>query len=74
MSTDIKREVKNVDRKFLTIRQTAATGILTEHHLRLLEKQGKLPGVRSGNRFLVNVPILVELLNQESLAQASGQR
>lgn len=63
-----------MDQKFLTIRQTAATGILTEHHLRLLEKQGKLPGVRSGNRFLVNVPILVELLNQESLAQASGQR
>lgn len=62
-----------MDQKFLTIRQTAATGILTEHHLRLLEKQGKLPGVRSGNRFLVNVPILVELLNQESLAQASGQ-
>lgn len=62
-----------MDRKFLTIRQTAATGILTEHHLRLLEKQGKLPGVRSGNRFLVNVPILVELLNQESLARASGQ-
>lgn len=62
-----------MDQKFLTIRQTAATGILTEHHLRLLEKQGKLPGVRSGNRFLVNVPILVELLNQESLARASGQ-
>ena len=58
---------------FLTIRKTAAAGILTEHHLRLLEKQGKLPGVRSGNRFLVNVPILVEQLDRESLAQASGQ-
>ena len=74
MSREIVREVKIVDQRFLTIRQAAATGILTEHHLRLLEKQGKLPGVRSGNRFLVNVPILVELLNQESLARASGQR
>lgn len=59
--------------KFLTIRQTAATGILSEHHLRLLEKQGRLPGIRSGNRFLLNVPILVELLDRESLAQASEQ-
>lgn len=63
-----------MDRKFLTIRQAAATGILTEHHLRLLEKQGKLPGVRSGNRFLVNLPILIEQLDRESMAQASGQQ
>lgn len=53
---------------FLNIRKTAATGILTEHHLRLLEKQGKLPGIRSGNRFLVNVPILVKQLDRESMA------
>lgn len=59
-----------MDQKFLTIRQTAATGILSEHHLRLLEKQGKLPGIRSGNRFLVNVPILVEQLDRESVEQA----
>lgn len=59
--------------KFLTIRQTAATRILSEHHLRLLEKQGRLPGIRSGNRFLVNVPLLLEQLDQESLSQASRQ-
>lgn len=59
-------------RRFLTIRQTAATGILSEHHLRLMEKQGRLPGVRSGNRFLVNLPILLEQLDRESLAQVGG--
>lgn len=59
--------------RFLTIRQTAATRILSEHYLRLLEKQGRLPGIRSGNRFLVNVPLLVEQLDRESLAQASGR-
>lgn len=59
--------------KFLTIRQAAAIGILSEHHLRLLEKQGRLPGIRAGNRFLVNVPILVEQLDRESLAAASGK-
>ena len=62
-----------MDQKFLTIRQTAETGILSEHHLRLLEKQRRLPGVRSGKRFLVNVPMLVEQLDRESLAQAGGQ-
>lgn len=59
--------------KFLTIRQTAASGILSEHHLRLLEKQGRLPGVRSGNRFLVNLPLLLQQLDRESLAAASGR-
>lgn len=53
--------------KFLTIRQVAATGILTEHHLRLMEKQHKLPGIYSGNRFKVNYGLLVEQLNRESV-------
>ena len=52
--------------KFLTIRETAKTGILSEHHLRLMEKQGKLPGVRVVNRFKVNLDLLVDQLNQES--------
>ena len=29
--------------KFLTIRETAATGILSEHHLRLMAKRNELP-------------------------------
>jgi hypothetical protein len=52
---------------FMTIRQTAKTGILSEYHLRLLEKQGKLPGIRSGNRFKVNYDLLVEKLNRDSV-------
>lgn len=52
--------------KFLTIRETAKTGILSEHHLRIMEKQGRLPGVRIGNRFKVNLDMLVDQLNQES--------
>lgn len=58
--------------KFLTIRQTAKTKVLPEYTLRLMEKQGRLPGVRSGNRFLVNVPLLIEQLDRESMAQAGG--
>ena len=52
--------------KFKTIRQTAATGILPEHRLRLMQKQGSLPGIQVGDRFLVNVDLLVELLNAAS--------
>ncbi len=60
-------------KNFLTIRQTARTGVLTEYTLRLMEKQGRLPGIRSGNRFLVNVPLLVEQLDRESLAQMQSE-
>lgn len=59
--------------KFLTIRQTAEAKILSEHHLRTMVKQGRLPGIRAGNRFLVNVPLLIEQLDQESKTATSGQ-
>lgn len=51
---------------FKTIRQTAAIGLMTEHYLRLLVAQGKCPGIRSGNRFLINVEALAEQLDAES--------
>lgn len=37
-----------------------------ESLLRRMEAQGKLPGVYSGKTKLVNVPMLVEPLNNES--------
>lgn len=64
----------NMPQRFMTIRQTAAAGYDTEFHLRLLLKQGKLPGFFSGRTFKVNVPMFVEMLDQESRAQTSGQR
>lgn len=51
---------------FKTIRQTAATGLLTEHRLRLMVAQGTCPGIRTGNRFLVNVEALADLLDKQS--------
>ena len=60
---------------FKTIRQTAATGILSEHRLRLMVAEGTCPGIQTGNRFLVNVTLLAEVLdamsrkNQEASAQ-----
>ena len=52
--------------EFKTIRQTAATGILSEHRLRIMVAQGQCPGIKAGNRFLVNSPALAEMLDAES--------
>ena len=49
--------------RFMTIRQTAAAGPLSEHHLRRLEKQGKLPCIYSGRKCLVNYDLLIDQLS-----------
>ena len=58
---------------YLTIRQTAATGIISEHFLRLRLRQGQLPGFYSGNRFLVDVDALAEMLRAESMKMVKEQ-
>ncbi len=50
-----------------TIRQVAKLGFLPEHRLRILTKQGKLPGLYCGKKFLVNVDKLIELLDAGEL-------
>lgn len=52
--------------RMLTIRETAQAGPLTEHALRLLLKQEKLPGVFIGSKFLVNYDRFVAQLNGEA--------
>lgn len=52
--------------EFKTIRQTASTGILPEYRLRLMVAEGICPGIKTGNRFLINVPALAEMLDTES--------
>lgn len=52
--------------RFMTIRETAATGILSETHLRRMEKQGTLPGIYTGRTFRVNFNMLVMQLDEES--------
>lgn len=56
----------NEEKKFMTIRETSRAGYWPESGLRRLQKEGKLPGVFSGGRFMVNVPLLVEMLDAES--------
>lgn len=60
-------------KNFLTIREVARDGILPESLLRRWEKAGRLPGVRSGNRFYVNVELLRQQLDAESRAAVRGE-
>jgi len=39
---------------------------VTENFLRLLVAQGRCPGIKTGNRFMVNVDALSEMLDAES--------
>ncbi len=49
-----------------TIRQTAKMGIISERQLRQLVTEGLCPGIRMGNRFMVNVTALSEMLDAKS--------
>jgi hypothetical protein len=54
----------------LSIRQVAQTGLLPEHAIRLLLKEGKLPAIYVGKKALINYEKLVYLLS--SLGDASN--
>ncbi len=58
------------ENKFLTIRETARRGPLTEYALRAMLKDGKLPGIYSGTRFLVNYKMLLEIIDRACLENA----
>lgn len=54
---------KTTQPQMMTIRQVAATGLLPEHALRMMEKQGRLPCIYSGKKCLINYTKLLEQLN-----------
>ena len=49
--------------KLMTIKEVAATGILSEYCIRTLIKQGKLPVIFSGRKALINYTVLCNHLN-----------
>ena len=49
--------------RMLTIKQTAATGILSETALRTMAKEGRIPGIAVGNRLYINFDRLCTMLN-----------
>lgn len=58
--------------KMMTVREIAKTGILTEHALRLLLKQGKLPAIYIGTKALINYDSLCAWL--ESLGCGGSEK
>lgn len=54
------------DKVFMTVREVAETNLLSEYALRLMVKQKKLPCIYAGNKCLINYPLLVKQLNEES--------
>ena len=48
--------------KMMTIRQIAATGILSEHAIRMLVKAGKIPHLTVGKKVLINYNTVVKML------------
>lgn len=49
--------------QMMTIREIARTGLLSEHALRLLLKEGKLPAIYVGNKSLINYDKLCQELH-----------
>ena len=63
------------DKRFLTIRQAAKTGVLPEFRLRAMQHAGQLPGIYSGNRFLINIDLLnqqLDVMSRQQIKEAQG--
>lgn len=57
---------------FVTIREAAATHVLSEFRLRRMCAEGKLPGFYAGKKFLINFPALCEQLDRASRQTKDG--
>lgn len=57
-------------KNFYNISDTARMTGLSSYWIRQQLKAGKLPHVRCGNRYLVNLPAMLEVLNAESESNA----
>ena len=60
--------VKTPIPKMMTIRQTAATGILPEAALRRMVKEGTIPAIYSGTKAFINFDRLCEMLSRLGVA------
>ena len=54
--------------RYLTIRQAAKSGILSEHALRIMNKCGELPGFYVGVKFLIDTVALSKVLAEKAAA------
>ncbi len=54
------------------IREAAMETGLSQYYIRTGLKAGTIPHIKSGNRYLVNVPALIEILNRKSVEGMKG--
>lgn len=48
--------------RMMTVREIAATGVLTETAIRRLLREGKLPAIYSGKKAFINFDLMCEML------------
>ena len=53
------------NKMYMSIRETARYTGLAESFLRAAVRENKVPGIRSGKKFCVNVPQLLLILEEE---------
>ena len=51
---------------YMTIKDTSTAIGISQHLIRRLCKEGRCPHIRSGNKYMVNVPALLEKLDEQS--------
>ena len=61
-----------VNNRYLSIRETAKTGILSEYALRIMQKCGELPGFFVGVKFVVDTEALEKLLSEKAMASVKA--
>ena len=62
MNEPIMNETTFIPPKMMTINEIAKTGLLKEDTIRRGVREGWIPAIKSGNRFLINYNRLVKIL------------
>lgn len=57
----------DLSRQFQTIADAARTTGLSQYFIRRGCRDGSVPHIKSGNKFMVNVPLLIEQMDRQSV-------
>ena len=66
----MKRQEYNTDSVFQTIGEASRTTGLSRYYLRNGCKDGTIPHIMCGNTYMVNVPLTIEKLNDQSVSDS----
>ncbi|MBR4658274.1 MAG: excisionase family DNA-binding protein [Clostridia bacterium] len=55
----------SVEKVYYSVKETAVKTGLSQKYLRAGLNDGTIPHIKSGNKYLINLPLLIERLNQE---------